>query len=113
MWLRADTFTLFVLARIVGGLSKANVNVATAIIADVYEPKDHPKGMVSVFLDVFSEYDLEFNLVLRWEQTFNTYNIFSFSFVRSLPQFDPLSHISEPSQGNGKRVLPILRTVPY
>ncbi|KAF8355978.1 hypothetical protein PRIPAC_97601 [Pristionchus pacificus] len=48
MWLRADTFTLFVLARFVGGLSKANVNVATAIIADVYEPKDHPKGMALI-----------------------------------------------------------------
>lgn len=63
MWLRADTFTLFVLARFVGGLSKANVNVATAIIADVYEPKDHPKGMVSVILDDCAVLKLVFYLV--------------------------------------------------
>lgn len=46
VWLRAETFTVFVLSRIIGGLSKANVNVATAIVTDVYNSEDNPKGMV-------------------------------------------------------------------
>ncbi|KIH67112.1 transporter, major facilitator family protein [Ancylostoma duodenale] len=50
IWLRAETFTIFVLSRIIGGLSKANVNVATAIVTDVYKPEDNPKGMVGGFL---------------------------------------------------------------
>ncbi|PIO68031.1 hypothetical protein TELCIR_10198, partial [Teladorsagia circumcincta] len=48
MWLRAETFSVFVLSRIIGGLSKANVNVATAIVSDVYKPEDHPKGMALI-----------------------------------------------------------------
>ncbi|CAP34389.1 Protein CBG15936 [Caenorhabditis briggsae] len=47
-WLKADTFAYFVLARILGGLSKGNINVATAIVSDVYTPEDHPKGMALI-----------------------------------------------------------------
>ncbi|CAI2357513.1 unnamed protein product [Caenorhabditis sp. 36 PRJEB53466] len=47
-WLKADTFAYFVLARILGGLSKGNINVATAIVSDVYTPEDHPKGMAFI-----------------------------------------------------------------
>ncbi|EYC03574.1 hypothetical protein Y032_0093g2669 [Ancylostoma ceylanicum] len=48
VWLRAETFTVFVLSRIIGGLSKANVNVATAIVTDVYKSEDNPKGMALI-----------------------------------------------------------------
>ncbi|VDK59679.1 unnamed protein product [Cylicostephanus goldi] len=48
IWLRAETFTIFVLSRIVGGLSKANINVATAIVSDVYKPEDNAKGMALI-----------------------------------------------------------------
>ncbi|CAJ0609119.1 unnamed protein product [Cylicocyclus nassatus] len=48
IWLRAETFTIFVISRIVGGLSKANINVATAIVTDVYRPEDNAKGMALI-----------------------------------------------------------------
>ncbi|ETN87216.1 hypothetical protein NECAME_00075, partial [Necator americanus] len=48
IWLRAETFSVFVLSRIIGGLSKANVNVATAIVTDIYKPEDNPKGMALI-----------------------------------------------------------------
>ncbi|KAK5982005.1 Major facilitator superfamily domain-containing protein 10 [Trichostrongylus colubriformis] len=48
IWLRAETFTVFVISRIIGGLSKANVNVATAIVSDVFKPEDNPKGMALI-----------------------------------------------------------------
>ncbi|VDL77993.1 unnamed protein product [Nippostrongylus brasiliensis] len=48
IWMRAETFTLFVLSRAIGGLSKANVNVATAIVSDVYKPEDNAKGMALI-----------------------------------------------------------------
>ncbi|CCD67837.1 Major facilitator superfamily (MFS) profile domain-containing protein [Caenorhabditis elegans] len=47
-WLKADIFAYFVLSRILGGLSKGNINVATAIVSDVYSPEDHPKGMALI-----------------------------------------------------------------
>lgn len=46
LWSRARTFELFVLSRIVGGISKASVSVASAIIADVLPNKSRGKGMV-------------------------------------------------------------------
>uniref|UniRef100_A0A1I7XN27 MFS domain-containing protein n=1 Tax=Heterorhabditis bacteriophora TaxID=37862 RepID=A0A1I7XN27_HETBA len=48
IWLRAETFTIFVVSRILGGLSKANINVATAIISDIYSPQNYPKGMTLI-----------------------------------------------------------------
>ena len=47
LWVNASSFSLFVLARIIGGLSKGNVSLATAIVADVSGPKTRQKGMVS------------------------------------------------------------------
>ncbi|KJH41186.1 hypothetical protein DICVIV_12845 [Dictyocaulus viviparus] len=48
IWLKAETFLIFFISRIVGGLSKANVNVATAIVSDIFEPEDYPKGMALI-----------------------------------------------------------------
>jgi MFS family permease len=48
MWVNASTFSLFVLARVVGGLAKGNVSLATAIIADVSTPKTRQKGMAMI-----------------------------------------------------------------
>jgi len=48
LWVNASTFSLFVLARIVGGLSKGNVSLATAIITDVSTPKTRQKGMAMI-----------------------------------------------------------------
>ena len=48
LWVNASTFGLFVLARIIGGLSKGNVSLATAIITDVSTPKTRQKGMALI-----------------------------------------------------------------
>ena len=48
MWAKASTFGLFVLARIIGGLSKGNVSLATAIVADVSSPKTRQRGMAMI-----------------------------------------------------------------
>ena len=47
LWAIADSFTVFVIARIVGGLAKGNVSLSTAVVADVYDVKERGKGMVS------------------------------------------------------------------
>jgi len=48
IWVNASTFGLFVLARIVGGLSKGNVSLATAIIADISSHKTRGRGMAFI-----------------------------------------------------------------
>ena len=48
LWVNASSFGLFVLARIIGGLSKGNVSLATAIITDVSTPKTRQKGMAMI-----------------------------------------------------------------
>ena len=44
----SDNFTLFVIARIIGGVSKGNVSLSTAIVTDVSTPEKRGKGMVSI-----------------------------------------------------------------
>lgn len=48
LWVVADSFFLFVVARAVGGLSKANVSLATAVMADVTETSTRTKAMAMV-----------------------------------------------------------------
>lgn len=48
VWAFSTNFGLFVLARIIGGLSKGNVSLATAVIADVSSPKTRQKGMALI-----------------------------------------------------------------
>ena len=43
----ADNFTIFVIARAVGGISKANVSLATAVMADVTDAATRSKAMVT------------------------------------------------------------------
>lgn len=47
LWAASRTFGIFLLSRIVGGISKGNVSLCTAIIADLHSPKARSKGMVS------------------------------------------------------------------
>lgn len=47
LWAASRTFGVFLLSRIVGGISKGNVSLSTAIIADLHSPKARSKGMVS------------------------------------------------------------------
>lgn len=46
LWVIADSFFIFVLARVVGGLSKANVSLATTIMADITDASIRAKAMV-------------------------------------------------------------------
>lgn len=48
LWAASRTFGVFLLSRIVGGISKGNVSLCTAIIADLHSPKARSKGMVSL-----------------------------------------------------------------
>lgn len=48
IWAISDSFYLFLVARIIAGLSEANVSISTAVIADLKSPKARSKGMVRV-----------------------------------------------------------------
>lgn len=53
LWALSKTFALFVLARIVGGISKGNVSLSMAVIADVSSLSTRGRGMVSYFVFCF------------------------------------------------------------
>ncbi len=46
IWACSRNFTIFVLARIIGGLCKGNVTISTAIVTDVTSTGNRGKGMV-------------------------------------------------------------------
>lgn len=48
MWAFSSNLLLFVLARFVGGISKGNVSLSMAIIADVCSMKTRGKGMALI-----------------------------------------------------------------
>ena len=50
LWAVSNNFLLFVIARIIGGLSKGNVSLSTAIVTDVTTVEKRSKGMVSNIL---------------------------------------------------------------
>ena len=56
IWAVSHSFILFVLARIVGGISKGNISLSTAIVTDVTTPEKRSKGMVSFPLINVCEY---------------------------------------------------------
>lgn len=48
LWAVSHNFTLFVIARIIGGLSKGNVSLSTAIVADILPQEKRGKGMALI-----------------------------------------------------------------
>ncbi|XP_025920447.1 major facilitator superfamily domain-containing protein 10 isoform X2 [Apteryx rowi] len=48
LWAASRTFGIFLLSRIIGGISKGNVSLSTAIIADLHSPKARSKGMAMI-----------------------------------------------------------------
>ncbi|KAL0893210.1 hypothetical protein ABMA27_014818 [Loxostege sticticalis] len=50
LWSRASTFSLFVLARVIGGLSKANVSLSMAVVTDASNEKTRARGMALIGL---------------------------------------------------------------
>lgn len=48
VWAISNNFTLFVISRIIGGVSKGNISLSTAVVTDVCSSKIRGKGMVSI-----------------------------------------------------------------
>ncbi len=48
VWASAASFAMFVVARVIGGLAKGNVSLATAIVTDESTPKTRGKGMALI-----------------------------------------------------------------
>lgn len=48
LWAISRSFGLFLFSRIIGGISKGNVSLSTAIIADLHCPKARSKGMAMI-----------------------------------------------------------------
>jgi len=48
LWIFSGSFTLLILARIIGGTMGGNLSVATAVVADVTDSKNRSKGMAFV-----------------------------------------------------------------
>jgi len=48
LWVMSSNFAVFVLARVIGGISKGNVSLSTAIITDVSTPATRGKGMAMI-----------------------------------------------------------------
>lgn len=48
LWIFAGSFTILILARIIGGIMGGNLSVATAVVADVTTEKNRSKGMAFV-----------------------------------------------------------------
>ncbi|XP_077157851.1 major facilitator superfamily domain-containing protein 10 isoform X2 [Paroedura picta] len=48
LWAVSRTFELFLLSRVIGGISKGNVSLSTAIIADLACPRARSKGMAMI-----------------------------------------------------------------
>ncbi|VDK19565.1 unnamed protein product [Anisakis simplex] len=54
LWYNASKFSIFVLSRVIGGISKASTSIYTAIISDLYSEQNVVgKGMVFIFFIVF------------------------------------------------------------
>ena len=47
LWALSSNFGLFIIARIIGGISKGNVSLSMAIISDVTSPATRGKAMVN------------------------------------------------------------------
>lgn len=48
LWAVSHHFTIFVLARVVGGISKGNIGLSAAIVTDVTPPENRGKGMAMI-----------------------------------------------------------------
>jgi len=53
LWAVSYSFPVFIVARIVGGISKGNVSLGAVIVTDITTPAQRSKGMVS-HLFIFS-----------------------------------------------------------
>ena len=47
LWAVSYSFPIFILSRIIGGISKGNVSLSAAIVTDITTPAQRSKGIVS------------------------------------------------------------------
>lgn len=47
VWAASRSFSAFLASRVIGGISKGNVSLSTAIVADLGSPPSRSQGMVS------------------------------------------------------------------
>jgi MFS family permease len=59
VWLFSNDFAMFVLARVIGGLTEGNVQLSIAIITDVTTSETRSKGLVSVLGTTVASSNLE------------------------------------------------------
>jgi len=48
IWIKATTFSSYMLSRVVGGLSEGNVQLATAILSDITAPAERSKSLAQI-----------------------------------------------------------------
>lgn len=48
LWIFSGSFTLLIIARIVGGLMSGNMSIASAVVSDVTDEKNRSKGMAAI-----------------------------------------------------------------
>jgi len=53
VWVFSHNFTVFVVARIIGGVSKGNVSLSFAVVSDITPPNKRARGMVSELHYIF------------------------------------------------------------
>ena len=75
LWFVAGTFTILVLARVLGGMMSGNISTATAVVADVTGAKQRSKGMAIIGIafgvgficgPVLGGFAAELDLTQRW-----------------------------------------------
>lgn len=49
MWLKANVFTVFLISRIIGGLTKGSVTLCTTMMSDITTKENRGKGMVGTY----------------------------------------------------------------
>uniref|UniRef100_T1IIS5 Major facilitator superfamily (MFS) profile domain-containing protein n=1 Tax=Strigamia maritima TaxID=126957 RepID=T1IIS5_STRMM len=76
LWANATNFSIFVMSRIVGGISRGNVSICTAVIADISTKKTRGKGMAVIgiaFSIGFIVGPITGALFAHWTKTEDTY----------------------------------------
>ena len=88
VWAVSHNFALFVIARVMGGVSKGNVSLSTAIVSDVTKPSDRAKGMVCLCSSCTYIFHLQLKchgVLLKFQNLFNwIYNEFNWIQIKLL-----------------------------
>lgn len=70
IWALSSNLIIFIIARVLGGISKGNVSLSMAIITDVSSIQTRNKGMVRMILGVDHYYYYYFSIFFFMETGF-------------------------------------------